>query len=189
MALPQSKETERTVFLRDIVHATASQDVMGWPKPTEEDLALFGRIIQFYCGIDFALRYTLDVMDRGGMLASPWAGKTAKLNMYKTAQALRSSPIWNEGHRFAFDAIEEHRRVRNLVAHFVARRFVSEDAYIFVTMSAADFEQVYGVQPDADNMLFGVTDAAQMRGIIPELQALASWCSKLPGDLSGAKIR
>ncbi|WP_158670676.1 hypothetical protein [Bradyrhizobium guangdongense] len=77
--------------------------------------------------------------------------------------------------------------MRNLVAHFVARRFVSEDAYIFVTMSAADFEQVYGVLPDADNMLFGVTDAARMRGIIPELRGLSSWCSKLPGDLSRAE--
>lgn len=184
MALPLSKETERTVFLRDIVHSTPADEMMSWPKPTDEDLVLFSRIIQLYCGIDFALRYTLDIMDRSKMLKAPWEGKTAKLSMYKTVQALRSSPIWDDGHRSAFDAIEEHRRVRNLVAHFVARRFVSEDAFIFVTMSAADFEQVYGVLPDADSMLFGVTDAAQMRGIIPELQGLVSWCSKLPSDLS-----
>jgi len=53
-----------------------------------------------------------------------------------------------------------------------------------MTMSASDFEQVYGVLPGSDIMLFGVTDAAQMRGIIPVLQGLVSWCSKLPSNLS-----
>jgi hypothetical protein len=46
--------------------------------------ALFGRIIHLYSSIDFALRYTAEVMDRSGMLPAPWMGKTAKLNMYNT---------------------------------------------------------------------------------------------------------
>jgi hypothetical protein len=90
----------------------------------------------------------------------------------------------DESHIVGFDQIELHRRARNLVAHFVVRRFPAEDAFIFMTMSAADFEQVYGVLPGRDSMLFGVTDAAQMSGIIPVLQGLISWCSKLPGNLS-----
>jgi len=184
MALPKSSETDRTIHLRKIVETTGTEAILSWPKATDEDLALFARIITIYSGIDFALRYMAEIMDNNGMLSDSWTGKTTKLNMYKVTQAIRSSKIWNDGHAAAFNAIEEHRRVRNLVAHFIVRRFPAEDAYIFMTKSAADFEQVYGALPEPDNMLFGVTDAVQMRGIIPVLLGLISWCSKLPGDLS-----
>ena len=184
MAIPISTETERTLHLRGLVEAASGEDIMAWPKPTDDDLLLFARIIGFYSTIDFALRYVVEIMDGNGMLPPPWEGKTAKLNMYKVTQAIRSSKIWNEGHIIGFEQIELHRRARNLVAHFVIRRFRTEDAFIFMTMSAADFEQVYGVLPGPDSMLFGVIDAAQMRGIIPVLQGLVSWCSKLPSNLS-----
>jgi hypothetical protein len=185
MAIPISTETERTLHLRGLVEAAGGEDIMSWPKPTDDDLLLFARIIAFYSAIDFALRYVVDIMDSNGMLLPLWKGKTAKLNMYKVTQAIRSSEIWNEGHLIGFEQIELHRPTRNLIAHFVIRRFLAEDAFIFMTMSSSDFEQVYGVLPERDRMLFGVTDAAQMRGIIPVLQGLVSWCSKLPGDLSG----
>jgi hypothetical protein len=184
VALPISTETERSLYLRGIVEAAAGNDVMAWPKPNDDDYVLFARIIHFYNSIDFSLRYTVDIMDHNGMLRPPWKGKTAKLNMYKVSKAIRSCDIWNEGHKVGFDQIELHRRARNLIAHFVVRRFPTEDAFIFMTMSAADFEQVYGVLPERDSMLFGVVDADQMRGIIPVLQGLISWCSKLPGNLS-----
>jgi hypothetical protein len=184
MALPTSIETERTIYLKSIVEAAAGQDVMAWPRPNDDDLVLFARIIAFYSGIDFNLRYVAEILDNDGMLSARWKGKTAKLNMYKLSQAIRSSNIWNESHSIAFDQIELHRRARNLVAHFVIRRFPTEDAFIFMTMSSSDFEQVYGVLPERDSMLYGVTDAEQMRGIIPVLQGLISWCSKLPGNLS-----
>jgi hypothetical protein len=184
VALPLSTETERTLHLRGLVDAADGEDKMSWPKPTDDDLLLFARIVAFYSAIDFALRYVVEIMDSNGMLPPPWKGKTAKLNMYKVTQAIRSSNIWNESHIIGFEQIELHRRARNLVAHFVIRRFPTEDAFIFMTMSASDFEQVYGVLPGPDSMLFGVTDAAQMREVIPVLQGLVSWCSKLPSDLS-----
>jgi hypothetical protein len=185
VALPISTETERTKYLHGVAEAAAGIDVMSsWSKPTDEDLVLFARIVGFYSSIDFALRYAVDIMDRTGMLQAPWKGKTSKLSMYKVSQAMQSSKIWNEGHKAGFEQIELHRRARNLVAHFVIRRFPTEDAFLFMTMSAADFEQVYGVLPERDSMLYGVVDAEQLRGIIPVLQGLISWCSKLPGNLS-----
>lgn len=184
MAIPTPTETERTKYLHGVAETAVGNDVMSWPKPNDDDLILFAGIIAFYSSIDFALRYAVDIMDRAGMLQAPWKGKTSKLNMYKVSQAMQSSTIWNEGHEVGFEQIELHRRARNLVAHFVIRRFPTEDAFIFMTMSAADFEQVYGVLPEQDSMLYGVVDAVQLRGIIPVLQGLVSWCSKLPADLS-----
>ncbi|MFC7700911.1 hypothetical protein ACFQX9_30045 [Bradyrhizobium sp. GCM10028915] len=155
-----------------------------WSKPSDEDYALFGRIIHIYSAIDFVLRYALDIMDRGGMLEAPWAGKTAKLSTYKAMKALRSPPFWEDSDKGAFDAVDHHRRTRNLVAHFLARRFPTEDAFIFMTMSAADFEQVYGMLPEADSMLYGVTDAGALRDSIPFLLELNRWCANLPAALA-----
>ncbi|WP_029079824.1 hypothetical protein [Bradyrhizobium sp. th.b2] len=182
MALPTSSETERTVYLRNIV-ATA-ENVIDWPRLTDDDLLLFARIIHMYSSIDFLLRMTVEIMDEAGMLAPEWKGKTPKLNMYKLNRAIQSAEIWNDGQLFAFASIEEHRRVRNLVAHFIARRFPSENAYLFMTKSAADFEQVYGTSAPTGTMLYGVTDADQLAGIVPILKGLLSWLSKLPKDLS-----
>jgi hypothetical protein len=43
---------------------------------------------------------------------------------------------------------------------------------------------VYKVLPKPDTMLYGVTDAEEVQGIIPILQGLVTWSSKLPRDLS-----
>jgi hypothetical protein len=182
MALPIASETERTVHLRNIVQAT--ENPIDWPRLTDDDLLLFARIIHMYNSIDFILRMTVEIMDDAGMLAPEWKGRTAKLNMFKLSQAIRSARFWNEGHLSAFASIEDYRRARNLIAHFVARRFPTENAYIFMTKSAADFEQVYGVSAPAGTMLYGVTDADQLAGIIPVLKGLSSWLAKLPKDLS-----
>lgn len=182
MALPIARETEQTLRLQQI--ANSSENVLAWPQLTNDDLVLFARIIHMYSTIDFLLRMTLEIMDDAGMLALEWRGKTAKLNMYKINEALRSAQIWNSDHLAAFADIEEYRRTRNLVAHFIARRFPDDNAYIFMTKSAADFEKVYGGAPPAGVMLYGVADAEQLSGIIPALKAIQSWLSTLPNDLS-----
>jgi hypothetical protein len=92
MPLPKSIETERNVYLRDIVER--SEHVFGWPRPTDDDYALFGRVIGIYSILDFALRYTAEVMDNNGMLSEAWSGKTAKLNIYQITQAIRSWQAW-----------------------------------------------------------------------------------------------
>jgi hypothetical protein len=181
MALPIESETERTLHLRRIVEA--AENPIDWPRLTDDDLLLFARIIHMYSSIDFILRMTVEIMDDAGLLAPEWKGKTAKLNMYKVNQAIRSAQFWNEGHLSAFTSVEEHRRARNLVAHFIARRFPTENGYIFMTKSASDFEQVYGTLPPAGTMLYGVVDAGQLAGIIPVLKGLSSFLSKLPNDL------
>ncbi|WP_316169379.1 hypothetical protein [Bradyrhizobium sp. SZCCHNRI1058] len=183
MALPRASETERTVHLRKIVES--AENVVEWPRLTDEDLLLFARIIHMYSSIDFLLRMTVEVMDQNGLVASEWRGRTAKIsNMYELNRAICSGQFWNEGHRSAFAAIEEHRRARNLVAHFIARRFPNENAFIFMTKSASDFKQVYGVHPSDGTMLYGVTDAEQLAGLIPVLKGILSWLSRLPKDLS-----
>jgi hypothetical protein len=185
MAIPESSETPRTLELRKIVEETGTEQVLGWPKATDEDFTLFGRIIHFYSAFDFVLRYMAETMDKHGMFEAQWAGKVQKLTMADVSKAIQSSPVWSEPNKFALEQIEAHRRVRNLAAHFIVRRFPNDDAYIFMTKSATDFKRVYGEVPASiDTMLYGVADAQQLRDIVLELEGLLKWAAQVLADLS-----
>jgi hypothetical protein len=184
MALPKAAaETERLLALRAIVEATGDE-IFHWPNPTTEDYAAFGRFMWLFTGIDFVLRMTAEVMDEKGMLEAPYSGKVRKLSIVKTTKAITSWPNWPDPNRRGFARIEELRRFRNLIAHFIVKRFISDDAFVFMTKSAPDFEQVYGELPEPHRMLYGIVEAPHLLGVIPEIKGLMDWVSKLPHDLS-----
>ena len=180
MAIPVDSVTERTLYLRSIVERAGMQEVFGWNRPSDTDLAVFGRIITLYSTIDFMLRFVAELMDDLGMLQGKWAGKKQAFSMASVTAAVRSTAIWRESHNNAFDAIERHRAARNVLAHFVIKQFPTEDAYICMTKSASDFEQVFGLRPQTEDMLYGVMDATQLRDVVPEVERLAKWVSTLP---------
>lgn len=184
MALPRHSETERGLALQKLVEACEEGEYFHWPNPSSEDFVVFGRIMWLFTGIDFVLRMTAEVMDDGGMLEPPYKGKVRSFSIKRINDAILSSQIWSEPNRFAFERINERRRLRNLVAHFIAKRFVGEDAFIFMTKSAADFEQVYGVKPEPNQMLYGIIDATQVTNVIPEIEGLLRWAEMLPRGLS-----
>jgi hypothetical protein len=184
MALPKHSETERGLALQKIVEACEEGEYFQWPNPTSEDYAVFGKIMWLFTGIDFVLRMTAEVMDDNGMLEPPYKGKVRILSIKRTTDAIMSSQIWSEPNRFAFERINERRRLRNLIGHFIVKRFVEQDAFIFMTKSADDYEQVYNVRPAPDQMLYGIIDTAQIENAIPELEGLLRWAEKLPRGLS-----
>ena len=71
-----------------------------------------------------------------------------------------------------------------VASHFVIRRFPYEDAFLFMTKSAADFQQVFGDVPATDKMLFGVIDAEQIKGAIPELKNLNQWLAEVASEVA-----
>lgn len=119
-------------------------------------------------------------MDRNGMLGPPYKGKVQKLSMRKTSDAVLSSPMWIGSNRKALERIQEIRGLRNLLAHFIVRRFPEHDAFLFITNSAYDFEQVYGVKPPPDGVLYGILEAPVITGILPEIVHLLQWAKDLP---------
>jgi hypothetical protein len=172
MALPKNHETERGLALRKIVEAASECEYFGWPNPTVDDFRAFGELIWLFTCLDFVLRTIAEVMDHSDMLSAPYKGKVQNLTIKKTSDAILSSSIWTGPNCIAFARIDELRRLRNLVAHFVAKRFVHENAFIFMTRSGADYEQVYGVKPQANAMLYGILDAPVIGGVLPEIAAL-----------------
>lgn len=184
MALPKHSETERGLALQKIVNDAGEGDIFHWPNPTTEDYALFGEIMWLYTGLDFVLRMIAEVMDSQGMLEPPYKGKVTRMSIKRTTDAIMSSPMWQPSHRLAFEHINEGRQLRNLIGHFIAKRFVTEDAFLFMTKSADDYEQVYGQPPKPDRMLYGIIEAAQVYRSIPRMKKTLEWAEKLPRDLS-----
>jgi hypothetical protein len=184
MAIPNSNESERVVYLRSIVEDIDTGQMLTWPLPTEEDFALFGRVIHIYSAMDFLLRFTAEVMDAKGLLSKPWKGAIAAQNIAVVSREILLNQMWNELQRDHFAQIDIHRRERNMLAHFIFRRFPDEDAFVFMTKSASDYRQVFGEIPPMENMLYGVTDAAQLYGLMPALKYLLKWLGGLPRDLS-----
>jgi hypothetical protein len=184
MALPRSNETARLMHLRSVVEDTDTEHMLAWPRPTDDDFAVFGRIIHAYSTMDFLLRFTAEIMDAQGLLSQPWKGAIATQSIAVISREIQSNQMWSTSHRIGFEQIDLHRRVRNMLAHFLVRRVPEEDAFVFLTKSAADFKQVFGEMPPLENMLFGVTDAAEVYGIEPVLKGLLSWLGNVPGHLS-----
>lgn len=145
---------------------------------------VFGKIMWLFTAVDFVLRMTAEVMDDGGMLELPYKGKVRSLSIKRTTDAILSSEIWSAENRFAFERINERRRLRNLIGHFIAKRFLQEEAFVFMTKSAGDFEQVYGVKPAADQMLYGIISAEQVKNSVSEIEGLLRWAEKLPRALN-----
>jgi hypothetical protein len=170
--------------LRRIVEAAAPEELFGWPNPTKADYEAFGEIMWLFTGLDFVQRMTAEVMDDNGMLQPPFKGNTRNLTIKRTADAIASSPIWSDANKQALKYIDERRKLRNLIAHFVVKRFREEDAFIFLTKSAADYEQVYGVRPAPNQMLYGLIDSSQIHGAIRHIRGLLEWAEKIPRDLS-----
>jgi hypothetical protein len=185
MAIPLSVETPRTLALRNIVDRTDALELLAWDRPTEADLALFGRIIYQFSAVDFVLQTVVDTMKQNQMLNPQWAKQTSKLPAAKLTEVVTSSPMWSDNHRAGFHDVDDWRRVRNLVAHFVIRRFPNDDAFLFLTKSAYDYKQVYGDEPaNLETALYGVAEAEPFRQLVPRLKMLARWLGQLPGDLS-----
>jgi hypothetical protein len=184
MALPKHSETERGLELQKIVNSTNEGEIFHWPNPTPDDYAAFGEIMWLYTGLDFVLRMVAEVMDSHDILQPPYKGKVASFSIKRTTDAILSSPMWQPSHRQGFEDINEGRRLRNLIGHFVAKRFVKEDAFIFMTKSADDYAQVYGTQPPSNHMLYGVIEASQVYGAVPRIRKTLEWSEKLPRDLS-----
>jgi hypothetical protein len=62
--------------------------------------------------------------------------KAGNLEVGEVEKAVRSATIWTDpSGQSALDRLAELRPLRNLVAHFIVRRFPEDDAFLFMTKS------------------------------------------------------
>lgn len=180
--LPQNIETPRGRYLQDLIAAASKTEWADWPMLTREDYVLVGGIVVLYSYIDLNLRRIAEVADHSGQLQPPWKGKTAKLTIADTEKAVQSLE-WSNENRQALEKISKFRGLRNMLAHFVIRRFPTEEAYVCVALSARDFERQFGEKPQRGQLLTAVVDHEQVKGALKHIEHVQLWLSKVTAEI------
>ncbi len=181
--LPPSVDTPRGRYLQNILNNTRQSEWADWPMLTRDDYVLVGNIVVLYSYMDLNLRRIAEVTDHAGILPPPWSGKVEKLNITDTETALLTLD-WSEENRGALNKISMFRGLRNMLAHFVIRRFPTEDAFVCLASSARDFERQLGVKPERGVLLTAVLDVQHIKEAIKHIEHVQLWLAKAAADAS-----
>ena len=145
-----------------------------WPMLTHNDYVLVGAIVVLYSHMDVNLRRIAELADDNNMLRPPWKGKTAKLTMTDIEKAVMSLD-WSAENLGALEMIAKRRGLRNMLAHFMVRRFHHEDAFLFVAINASDYERQLGIKPRKGQLLSAVVDVDQIKRAMREIEHVQLW--------------
>jgi hypothetical protein len=179
MALPKTNATAREQYLQDIVSSTPAMELMRWQRPTKEDYEIVGEFIEQYSFIDFNLRRFIEVLDAADVLPKIWKEKKGEgLPIAEVDIVIRAAPGWDKNNLIALGRIVRYRGMRNLLAHFVIRRFPKDDAFLFVTKSARDYKQQFGREPGRGEAMTAAMDAQQVRNGLMIVRGLATWIAQ-----------
>jgi hypothetical protein len=162
MAIPEARETERGRYLQRILDATIESEWADWPQPTKDDFAIIGAVIVIFSYVDFNLRRLIEVCEHVDMIPQ-YKGKTSSMHMAEVSKVVKELPIWDENAKANLENIEELRKMRNLMAHFVVRRFPNDNAFMFTAKSARDYRRVFNKDPVLGISLTAVADVDQIK--------------------------
>ncbi len=151
MALPREIKTEKVTNVQETVAKMSPQEIGALPSLDDEDLRLFGTIVQHFSFIDLNLRRALEIFHLAKRLpenAARWYPdiRDAELTVVLTEivkrldakiEPIEESLTWLE-------AISRCRPFRNLVGHFAAKRYANADVYVFASKSDRDAKRVMG---------------------------------------------
>jgi hypothetical protein len=130
--------------------------------------------VVLYSYIDLNLRRIAEAADHVGELGVPWKGKAARLTMHSVELAVASLD-WSPENLAAFEKMGKLRGLRNMLAHFVLRRFPGEYAILCVANNARDYERQLGTKPKRGELLTAVFDLGQIKLAQKNIQHVQSW--------------
>jgi hypothetical protein len=111
----------------------------------------------------------------------PWKGKSARLTIEQTEQAVKSLD-WSDANQGALAKISKFRGLRNMLAHFVLRRFPKEDAFVCAAISARDYEKQLGVKPVPGAVLTAVLDHDQVKEAVKHIEHVQLWLARVTSE-------
>jgi hypothetical protein len=179
MALPKNSDTPRGEELRKILQA-AESSMRDWPQPNKNDIVIIGGIVVLFSYVDFNLRRLVEVFHYANLLPEEWKIKISKLDSAQLARAVWETKVWaGPADIAALKELEELRLLRNLVAHFMVRRFPNDDAYLFVTKSAQDYKRAFGAEPELGVAMTAIVECQQVKGALHRIEYLHNWLAKV----------
>jgi hypothetical protein len=175
--LPPNAASPRNVYLQGILdHVDAHVALNDWPKLTDQDQFIIGRLVVLYNFIEFNLRRMLEAWDEAGLLQVRIKGNARDLRIGQVETTVQAMFPWPEDQKHALERLAEMRNLRNLVAHFAARRFPNDDAFLFIAKSEADFRRQFPDVPSASNsFLTAILDGPILPGALQEVEAYQLW--------------
>jgi len=182
MALPNTVETPRGLELQAKLKAAgaADQSLKDWPMPTKDDYVVIGGIVVLFSYVEFNLRRLAEAFDHAGLLPHPWMGRAMDLDIGQVERAVQAAPVWSgPADVEALKTLAELRRVRNLVAHFAVRRFPSDEAFLFVTKNAKDYEHEFGAKPAPGVAMTAVVEREQVVNALGHIQYIQNWLAQV----------
>jgi hypothetical protein len=126
------------------------------------------------------LRRLAEAFDRADLLPRPWKGRAVDLNIGEVEKAVQAAPVWSgPADVEALQTLATHRRLRNLVAHFVVRRFPSDEAFLFIAKNAKDYEREFGAKPAPGVALTAVVGREQVVNAMGRIQHIQNWLAQV----------
>jgi hypothetical protein len=180
--LPENVDTERGRYLQNLIKNASRSEWADWPMLKQSDFVLVGQIVVLFSYIDLNLRRIAEVADHAGMLQRPWKEKTARLTIDDTENAVRSLD-WSDANRGVLEKISKFRGLRNMLAHFVLRRFPKEDAFVCLAISERDYEKQLGVKPERGALLSAVLDYEQVKEAVKHVEHVQVWLAKVTSEV------
>lgn len=167
--LPKEHITERVLELDKKLEKTSIEQLETLVK---DDFALIGRLISQFTYIDFNLR----------RLALCFA-KREKLKSISNMCDLVKPHIEHEFHEY-LDEIILRFPIRNMLAHWIAKRIPNEDALVLFTTDIDDSKRTIGKRPQPDLVPYAIYDLADLRGLSKHLEKYEQWIAEQSAKFS-----
>jgi hypothetical protein len=181
LALPKNMETPRGLELQAKLNASPA-NMTDWPMPTKDDYVLLGGIVVLFSYAEFQLRRLAEAFDYAGMLPDQWKGKAASLSIGKVEEAVAATPVWADGDLAALRELYGFRPLRNLVAHFIVRRFPNDAAFVFMTKSVKDYKNVFGAEPGLGVAMTAIVEREPLVQILKRIEHIQNWLARVAPD-------
>lgn len=162
-------------MLEAIVDATPRDRLMDFPVLEPQDHQLIGAYIQLFNYIDFNLRRSIETFAHAKLLRGEVARTYPKVHASKVATAVQDAvkamdptlediddAIWK------LTVIERRREIRNLLAHWAARRIPSQDSIVLMTKDEADAMRTGGAYLANGHVKRVVTDLGPLRTVMAD---------------------
>jgi hypothetical protein len=112
-------------------------------------------------------------------------GRAQDLQIGEVEKTVQEMFPWPDNELVGLRQLAYFRTVRNLVAHFAAKRFPEEeDAFLFIAKSERDFKRQFpGATSVSSLMLTVIVPAADLRKALEETEMLQTWLGTVAGQL------
>lgn len=185
MAIPSSFESEQLKAVREYYLTLDLSDL----QPLQyEDMFLVGAFVQTFNFIEFNLRRIIEVFCEAKLIARKKYFQPSELVKQVKAgagQLALSEPQLQEV-LGKLDEIEFRRSVRNLLAHWSAKRVPGHDAIVLLSMDAKDSVSALGEPAVTKNeAIYALMMLPDLRGLLKHISAYDLWLARTTAEWHG----